>query len=647
MDFVIDMNLPTHGQVGAFDEDKVAAFASRYLNAVRVDPTDLQEWRAGGRNGDLPDPPNPCTTCVFRPRCHQAFGELDGVGLYPFNRAALLEMTRRVDSNFDDRFNPRMLIMGVLAEVLGNRLHEFDSHTFPSERFLESMRGTSLQPVEIEKLQRAAPDHAPRQVAVLELWGTPGALTEVNRGVYEAFAMPPPDIDRLVPVVPTEHPVPVTEPSRAADPVVDAIRAWGRGQPFAELYAPRLRDLVYAAVVGYVDWDGEGLQQSWAASKSGATPFRARSIIFQGQVSSPRSQVILRIPESSGQADLRQAAIALEGLWQFQRAGTWSFPEADLKLISVRRRLDLWSRDVIAQLRKTVRRDGGDLVNQAIAILAIGVGLAGGLEDDRPSITKLTNAIFEEWPSESPAESEAWRRLYREVRRSRDNLVSLVRAWSSGGKGGQVGAFLDGARIARATTPIRLAWRVDQVHAPGDDGSDELVPHLLDRIVQDLPIAAQEELDRIRDWASLVDRHAPDGPSGRALQGAITNARRAASDAGLQVPRALQDALDQSLENFGPVLFDRGVEAARRLVDGPEVASALPSIASARLHKTMEATRQLLASADRYLDQVEASLATREGNQEQRSADVDRDRRRIDGALDRLVAALEALEPTA
>jgi hypothetical protein len=37
---------------------------------VRVDPTDLQEWRAGGRSGDLPGPPNPCTPCVFRPRCH-------------------------------------------------------------------------------------------------------------------------------------------------------------------------------------------------------------------------------------------------------------------------------------------------------------------------------------------------------------------------------------------------------------------------------------------------------------------------------------------------------------------------------------------------------------------------------------------------
>jgi hypothetical protein len=647
MDFVIDMNLSTHGQVGAFDEDKVAGFASRYLNAVRVDPTDLQEWRAGGRGGELPGPPNPCTPCVFRPQCHQAFGEVDGVGLYPFNRAALLEMTRRVDPNFDDRFNPRMLIMGVLAEVLGNRLHEFDSHAFPSERFLESMRGTSLQPVEIEKLQRAAPDHAPRQLAVLELWGTPGALTEVNRGIYEAFAMPPPDIDGLAPVVSTGHPAPVvTETSRATDPIVDAIRAWGRGQPFAELYAPRLRDLVYAAVVGYVDWDGEGLQQSWAASKSGATPFRARSIIFQGQVSSPRSQVILRIPESSDQAELRQAAIALEGLWQFQRAGAWSFSEADLKLISVRRCLELWSGNVTAQLRETVRIDGGDLVDQAIAILAIGVALAGGLEDDRPSITKLSNAIFEDWPPDSPAESEAWRRLYREVRRSRDSLVALVRAWSSGGKGGQVGAFLDGARLARATTPIRAAWRVDQVQAPGDDASNALVPQLLNRIAQDLPMAAQEELDRIRDWATLVNRHAPDGPSGRALQGVIAKARQAASDAGLQVPRALQDALDQSLENFGPVLYDRGVEAARRLADGPEMASSLPSIASLRLHKTMEATRQLLAAADRYIDQVEASLATREGNQEQRSADVDRDRRRIDGALNRLTAALEGLEAT-
>jgi hypothetical protein len=643
MDFVIDMNLPTHDQGGAFDEDKEVAFAARYLNAVRLDASSLQEWRKGGRDGDTRDVPNPCTPCVFRPTCHTAFGQHDGVGLYPFNRNALLEMSRRVDPSFDERFNPRMLIMGVLAEVLGNRLHEFDSHGFPSERFLDSMRGTSLQPVEIEKLQRAAPDHAARQVAVLELWGTPGVLTDVNPGVYAAFAMPPPTIDGQMPAVPPAHPIPDTEPARTTDPVVEAIRAWGRGRPFAELHAPRLRDLVYAAVAGYVDWDAEGLQQSWAASKSGSTPFRARSVIFQGQTSNPRSQVILRIPRGSDQAELRQAAIAIEGLWQFQRTGVWSFPDADLKLISLRRCLDDWARAVISQLRETVLRDGNDLIDQAVTILSIGIGLAGGLEDDRPSIAKLSNAIFEAWPSESPAESETWRRLYREIRRSRDSLAALVRAWASGGKGGQVGAFLDGARIARATSAIRVGWHVDQVQPTDGDGA-YAIPRLLSRITQDLPVAVEEELGRIREWIALVDRHSADA-SGKALQAAIASTRKAVSDAGLQVSKASLDALDQSLENFGPIQYDRGIDAARRLLSEREAASALPSIASARLHKTMDTTAQLLLTADRYLDQVEASIATREGNQEQRSADVDRNRRRIDGALDRLVTALEDLEP--
>lgn len=646
MDFVIDMNLPTHDQHGSFDEDRVVSFAARYLNAVRLDASSLHEWRRGGRGGETPEVPNPCTPCVFRPRCHMAFGELNGVGLYPFNRNSLLEMSRRVDPSFEERFNPRMLIMGVLAEVLGNRLHEFDSHVFPSERFLDSMRGTSLQPVDIEKLQRAAPDHAQRQLAVLELWGTPGVLSEVNPAVFDAFAMPPPAIDGHVPAA-EDHPVPVTEPPRTNDPVVEAIRAWGRGRPFAELHAPRLRDLVYGTVAGYVDWDAEGIQQSWAASKSASTPFRARSVIFHGQTSSPKSQVILRIPRGSGQAELRQAAIALEGLWQFQRAGVWSFPDADLKLISLRRCLDDWGRDVVSQLRDIVLRDGRDQIDQAVAVLSIGVALAGGLEDDRPSTGKLVNAFFEDWPSDSPAESETWRRLYREIRRSRDDLAALVRAWASGGKGGQVGAFLDGARLTRATAAIRTRWRIDQGQPTDGDGTREIAPRLAIRIAQDLPVAVQEELGRIQDWVALVDRHSADATSGKALQAAIASTRRAVSDAGLQVPKTLQDALDQSLENFGPIQYDRGIEAARRLLNEEDVASALPAIASARLHKTMDATTQLLVTADRYFDQVEASIATREGSQEQRAADVERNRRRIDDALDRLALSLDDLEPKA
>jgi hypothetical protein len=647
MDFVIDMDLPTRGEAAVFDEETVVAFAARYLNAVRLDASELGEWRAASRDSaDVVDPPSRCTGCVFRPRCHQAFGDVNGVGLYPFNRRALIEMSRRVDPSFDERFNPRMVIKGVLAEVLGNRLHEFDSHAFPSERFLESMRGTSLQPVTIERLQRASPEHAQRQVAVLELWGTPGQITAVEPGIYDAFGMPAPGLEGLPPPSPTEE-TGRAERASAADPLLDAVRAWGRGDPLADQFAARLHNVLYAAIVGYVDWDAAGIQQTWAASRTGSTPFRARSIIFRRQSTNPPSRVVLRVPATSDQAELRQAAIALEGLVQFQRSGSWSFAEGDLKLISLKLCLDRWSADLLTQLRALVRTDRGDSADQAMALLAVGVALAGVLDDDRPSIQKITNKVFEPWPSQASAESQTWRRLYRETRDLRDRLVELVRAWSSGGKGGQVGAFLDGGRIARATSGVRSGWRLEAAQDVGDDGATtDPVARLLGRVAQDLPVAVAEELARIREWIAHVGRQVPEGVSGKALQGTITEIRQAAAGAGIQVPKTVQDALDEALEGFGPVLFDRAAALARRLVAEPDPLSVLPSVASARLHQTMDATARLLVATDRYVGQVEASVATREDNQVQRSADVDRDRRRIDALIDRLISILVDLEST-
>lgn len=649
MDFVIDMDLPTRGREAVFDDERILSFASRYLNAVRLTSEDLRGWRESAiHDADSTDPPNACVPCVYRPRCHQAFGEAQGIGLYPFNRQAIIEMTHRVDPDLQERFNPRLLIKGVLAEVLGNRLHEFDQKVFPSERFLESMRGTSLQPVMLERLERASPEHAKRQAAVLELWGTPGQIAEVDPGVYEAFGLPKPAVE-TIPTVPPP-PGPATsggKQSAPPDALVEAVRAWGRGDRMADPVAARLRDLLFTALVGYVDWDGAGIQQSWAASKSGSTPFRSRSIVFQRQVTSPAIRgIVLRVPATTDASDLRQASIGLEGLVEFQRSGAWSFPDAELKFISLRRSLDTWSTDVLDQLRAMVRPDGNDTVAQAIALLAIGVAMAGDMDDDTPAMEKLTNSLFEPWPAQSSAQSPTWRRLYREIRDQRERLIEIARAWASGSKGGQVGAFLDGHRLAQVLSSLRSTWRLGHSPPGDDEGSiQDPVGRLYGRASQDLSVAVDEEISLVRSWLEGTRHTVAETTSGKVLQAALKEVRQTASAAGLQVSKTSQDAFDAALEGFGPTLFDRAIQQSARVAGEEDPLRVLPSIGSARMRTAMDATTLLLLSADRYLSQIEASIATREDNLEQRSADVDRDRQRIEAALDQLVSVLQLLGP--
>ena len=74
------------------DVDDMAKFVSRYLNLLRMPPSDFEKWTKDGCEPTAL--PSACIGCESRERCHLAFGSivLDGidderdVGLYPFNK---------------------------------------------------------------------------------------------------------------------------------------------------------------------------------------------------------------------------------------------------------------------------------------------------------------------------------------------------------------------------------------------------------------------------------------------------------------------------------------------------------------------------------------------------------------------------------
>ena len=60
------------------------------------------------------------------------------MGLYPFNKDSLINMLRRQDTRFDQRFNPRVLVKDVLAEVLGTYGDDLRTWPFPVPTLVES-----------------------------------------------------------------------------------------------------------------------------------------------------------------------------------------------------------------------------------------------------------------------------------------------------------------------------------------------------------------------------------------------------------------------------------------------------------------------------------------------------------------------------
>lgn len=104
------------------DSAKRAGFTARYLSAARTGEVELKSWRDRLRTEPTLPAPNPCIECPRSERCHAVFGEVDGVGLFPFTRTAVDTFfdALNADAGGQTYRTPRGLLQGVLAPTLLN-----------------------------------------------------------------------------------------------------------------------------------------------------------------------------------------------------------------------------------------------------------------------------------------------------------------------------------------------------------------------------------------------------------------------------------------------------------------------------------------------------------------------------------------------
>lgn len=129
------------------DREALAHFAARYLNAVRLNETqiyDIARHRSQNPGEDVNI--TKCEGCPARPECHKRFGavRLNGVdvGMYPLTREAPYHLLQNlvVDEATELRRNQRGLLVHLLAPILG-KPEALSNHEFPSERTLPLLPG--------------------------------------------------------------------------------------------------------------------------------------------------------------------------------------------------------------------------------------------------------------------------------------------------------------------------------------------------------------------------------------------------------------------------------------------------------------------------------------------------------------------------
>lgn len=209
------------------DSDKRAGFTARYLSAARTGEVELKAWRERLRTEPSLAPPNPCIQCPRSERCHAAFGEVEGIGLFPFTRTAVDTFFEALNSDAGGQTyrTPRGLLQGVLAPTLLNPNALADS-AYPGplveSSYLRKVHLTGLLDGQIR--ERVPQDgQRDRLRRLFAYWGDNRPIlvkldddlqyAGVSRSVIEAFDLPWIAGDaRVVPVAPAPVFEPVEEP---------------------------------------------------------------------------------------------------------------------------------------------------------------------------------------------------------------------------------------------------------------------------------------------------------------------------------------------------------------------------------------------------------------------------------------------------
>ncbi len=185
-------------------------FVATYLKAIRAGGDEIQSWRDRKRDDTSKKLLNRCDVCPMNARaeCHKAFGEFEGIGLYPFNDRAIesfyAALSRQVSMTWR---TPRGVIQGILVPTM-TRPRSLDEGVYPV-REVEAHEGvdqdaSSLFGATKARLDASVPDAADRERArrLIAFWGTrgdnetrqskDGVLTyaTVPKIVFDSFGLP-------------------------------------------------------------------------------------------------------------------------------------------------------------------------------------------------------------------------------------------------------------------------------------------------------------------------------------------------------------------------------------------------------------------------------------------------------------------------
>jgi len=579
------------------------ALTKGYLNALRLGEEKLRSDRVVV---------SACLSCPRRDSCFKAFGEIDGVGLFPFTETAIQVMIRRVS---DRRLTPRTFLNDVLLRVLSSATTH-DGTPFPSVDLLEEFPGeNALGTTTQQELRINDPEFCDHRRALLELWDGTGQIVNLAPEIHEVFSIPlyKGNLNKAPkePKGPKKPPFPPPPPPPPPeiDPDIRELEVWANNSygSISQSLASRLRDLIYSSLESFIDWDRLGFKRASVAAAAGGAPFGRRSISFERQdlqiAASPVSILIKSNPENS------TALQALLHIHRNKNDNPFSFLNSEKYLPTLFDFLTRIAEEVQVKLSEMYRDTPEWSYTRAAAEILLLTGLQAGQINSTIPIEETVAQMFNaQMPKSLTGLEQSLSDLNSALVRSWPVQQSLIRDISSGTKGGIAGNFLRIEPILRVINPhsdksLRFSQtppHPDQVPVQSLKDFVRLYHRVKDRYVD----AVNMESLRWGEWGGQVVLELGEGGSFDTFKSSFEELMRLVTQKGIPAGNVVH-TLTEMFKGMNMLDFDKAVKRALELPKSHGIASLEHIPFLVEQHSNID---QLIKSVNEFMSAVTTSV---------------------------------------
>lgn len=553
--FLVDMDLNVPASL--------SRWTAGYLNALRIGDATLKGLPNSSKIQSH------CTECKKKQNCFAAFGDTDGIGLYPFTETAIKIMSQRSESSFtDETFNPRKYLRKVLEPVLYTHYQDLENGQFPSDEMLKRIGGANLlTPVDRLEIEKKDPNNYERRTALLELWDGSRKIVNLPEGIHESFGIPLlKDVNSSSTIDGGEKPIgpgPVTEVDLIpAD--VEAVRRWAvDNKMLSQRIVSELRAMIFNALESYIDWDRLGYKKAFVASPTGtiSVAFKQISINFTNQQTQKgNSLVMLELDVDN--------AIALEALLMNKFKGGWNF-EGGAKLYSILlEKINLWSMEIESKLNTLYKpANNWDPLVATVELLVIATYQSGRVKLDDDLETLIGNMWEASSPDALSCLDPSFGELNKRLIRNWDSLLTLLKNLSSGTKGGVAGNFVRVSPILEAVRSLKRRSLVLTQTPPEEYLSKDLreVGELYTFILKNFSDRLLTEKEAWTSWLKTLDDHLSENDTFESVINELKIVIVEVINKGINTGNS-RSRLEGSMATITPALFDRTLNHAKSLI---------------------------------------------------------------------------------